>query len=115
MSLQRKVLHDCTKPDLPDPTVQYRWTCPDCGSTYHWLRAPPTSYTVASGFLHMKRREVTDTTGGFWVADKRTFTWREVLSMPVLCEQPYGPDRLTCTENIGHAGPHGQPLRGMTR
>lgn len=38
------------------------------------------------------------------------------MSEPVvLCEEPYGPNRLTCTEGAGHDGDHGQPRREAPR
>jgi hypothetical protein len=68
VSLQRRVIHPCEKPTVPDPDEQYRWTCPECKGAWKWF---PDMFSRAArveryGFLWSRSRNIEKQNFGYW-------------------------------------------------
>lgn len=79
--LQKKVYHDCAKPEVPDRNAEYKWICPDCQSDWSWW--PQRHYTRYEryGFLWRKKREIPyESTFGGWSCNHPKWEWKEVTA-----------------------------------
>lgn len=77
MGLEQKVFHDCDLPEIP-AVADYRFTCPDCGSIWSAWQGYLGETTERYGFLGLRTRVVPSQSYARWMADHRTYEWKEV-------------------------------------